>query len=94
MSIGIFNLLEIYKLKIVLKKEMVEDKDGFREKASNKHSNNLNSCFMKAMCLPHSGKKGGLFSLLRLWLWIVVQVEKNLFGIVYFYFINYKIVIF
>lgn len=89
MSIGIFNLLEIYKLKIVLKKEMVEDKHGFREKATNKDSNNLNSCFMKAMCLPHSGNKGGLFSLLRLWLWIVVQVEKKI--IWYCIFLFYKL---
>lgn len=57
---------------------MVEDKHGFREKATNKDSKNLNSCFMKAMCLPDSGKKGGLFSL-RMWLWIVVQVGKIFF---------------
>ena len=70
---------------------MVEDKHGFREKATNKDSKNVNSCFMKAMCLPGSGKKGGLFSLLRMWLWIVVQVGKIfLFGIVYFFFLNYK----
>ena len=56
---------------------MVEDKHGFRGKVTNKDSKNLNSCFMKAMCLPDSVKKGGLLSLLRMWLWIVVQVEKK-----------------